>query len=257
MQPSLTLRHPTRRLRATRAAGVEPSAPGGRVGSVYDGAYGRWTLKPSDLVEVWAYRGALGAAATSFAAAVATSAAGAPLPPAAGTAVALVTAGSMVAVTSLIHVYVTPIKRTMQTLALAGAAGVVAVATTHGDVGVPAAVAADSSLVWLVGPSAAAVTGVAIKEGLCYGKREAAALAAMLPVACLAHLSGFVPAPASTAAAVAAATCGLAFASTKLTQAPVEDIGDKSVFEFRGLPAEEQAARLAVVAKRAAFLEDA
>lgn len=256
MQPGLALAHPTRRPHAIRAAGVEPSTRGG-VGAVYDGAYGRWTLEPSDLVEVWAYRGALGAAAASFAAAVATSAAGSPLPPAAGTAAALVTAGSMVAATSLIHVYVTPIKRTMQALTLAGAAGAAAIAMTHGDVGVPAAVAADSSLVWLVGPSAAAVTGVAIKEGLCYGKREAAALAATLPVACLAHLSGFVPAPASTAAAITAATCGLAFAATKLTQAPVEDIGDKSVFEFRGLPAEEQAARLAVVAKRAAFLDEA
>lgn len=228
-----------------RAAGVEPS-PTGRVGSVHDGAYGRWVFEQADFVEVAAYRASLGVAAAGFAAAVAA-------PDAAGTPAAAAVAAGLVAASSLIHIYVTPIKRAIQALAVAGAVGTAAVATTAGAV--PAAVAADPALIWLVGPAAAAATGIGIKEGLCYGKPEAAGLAATLPVACLAHLSGLVPADVDHALAIIAASFAVLFAARKLAQPAVEDLGDKSVFEFRNLNQAEQAARLAVLAKQTAFLD--
>lgn len=229
-----------------RAAGVEPT-PSGAVGSTYDGAYGRWTYTSADAAEVWAYRASLVAAAGGFVAAVAH--------PAVGTPAAVVTAGGLAAATTLIHIYVTPIKRALQALAVAGAVGTAVAAASAGDAGVPAAVAADGSLIWLVGPTAAAATGVAIKEGLCYAKPDAAVLAAALPAACLAHLSGFVPPSVETGLTTLAAATAAVFAARKLVQPPVDDVGDKSVFEFRALPPDEQAARLAALARQAAFLE--
>lgn len=44
-----------------------------------------------------------------------------------------------------------------------------------------------------MGPLFAALTGVAFKEGLCYGKGEAAALFFALPLLLLGHLSGWMP----------------------------------------------------------------
>jgi uncharacterized integral membrane protein len=54
-------------------------------------------------------------------------------------------------------------------------------------------VASHPEAVWLVGPFFAAVTGVAFKEGLCYGKAEAAGLFFVTPALLLGHLTGWVP----------------------------------------------------------------
>ena len=54
-------------------------------------------------------------------------------------------------------------------------------------------VASNPAAVWLVGPFFAAVTGVAFKEGLCYGKAEAAGLFFVTPALLLGHLTGWVP----------------------------------------------------------------
>lgn len=70
-----------------------------------------------------------------------------------------------------------------------------------------------------------------MKEGFCYGKPEAAALALSLPLLLLGHLTQLLP-----PAALQAVMCGAAgsvgvFAARKYTQAVKDDIGDKSVFE--------------------------
>jgi len=54
-------------------------------------------------------------------------------------------------------------------------------------------VASHPAAVWLVGPFFAAVTGVAFKEGLCYGKAEAAGLFFITPLLLLGHLTGWIP----------------------------------------------------------------
>lgn len=79
---------------------------------------------------------------------------------------------------------------------------------------------------------AAPAAGVAIKEGICYGKSEAAGLAVLLPLLCLSHLSGLAPAEVEQTLLVA--VCGVAavFAGRKYSQAIKDDIGDKSVFMY-------------------------
>jgi uncharacterized integral membrane protein len=75
-------------------------------------------------------------------------------------------------------------------------------------------------------------TGVAVKEGLCYGKGEAAALGLLLPLLLLGHLSHLAPAesPAGHVLLVASAVTVAVFAGRKYTQPVKDDIGDKSVF---------------------------
>lgn len=46
----------------------------------------------------------------------------------------------------------------------------------HQGVALPAYVADHRSSLWLIGPFFAAITGLAFKEGICYGKLECAAL---------------------------------------------------------------------------------
>ena len=143
--------------------------------------------------------------------------------------------------------YVTPIKRTMQTLWAAGLLGSLAVAATHDGAPVAAAVYTQKELVWVVGPLFAALTGLCFKEGACYGKPESAALFFLWPALLLGHLAGAPDAAKAPMLAAAAALVTL-FAARKWTQEVKDDIGDKSVFDFLALSPEEQRRREAAIA---------
>ena len=106
--------------------------------------------------------------------------------------------------------------------------------------------------VWLVGPLGAALTGLAFKEGLCYGKPEAGALFFCLPAFLLGHLSGLAPAQLDTGLGLACASLLLLFAGRKFAQPLTDDVGDKSVFEFRALPPAAQAALVERLQREAA-----
>lgn len=70
----------------------------------------------------------------------------------------------MAGVVTLIHIYVTPLKRLLQAMLGAGAAGAAYLAWHNPGVPLPAVVAEDPGTVWLVGPAFAALTGVCFKE---------------------------------------------------------------------------------------------
>lgn len=73
--------------------------------------------------------------------------------------------------------------------------------------------------------------GVAVKEGFCYGKPEAAAIALLLPLLLLGHLTQLLPPAAARVVLCGAAGATGVFAARKYTQAVKDDLGDKSVFE--------------------------
>jgi uncharacterized integral membrane protein len=252
--------HPTRALRplAAVARETDPTTTATPAPVVYQGAYGPWSVEPADIAEVRAYRAGLAVAAGAGAAAVGCAtlpslqAWAATQPDAVNAACGAGLAGFGLSL-SLLHLYVAPLKKVLLGLFGAGTVGAAALAATHPGTGLPALVAASPAAVWAVGPAAAAATGLAIKEGLCYGKAECAILAALLPAASLAHLSGVAPPGLAGALADAAAVTGLLWVARKVTTQPlVEDIGDKSVFTFRDLPPEGQAAVLARLRAEAA-----
>ena len=146
----------------------------------------------------------------------------------------------------LIHIYVTPLKRLLQIFWALGVGGGAWLLLTQDGGSLPEIVATHPWAVWLVGPAFAALTGVSFKEGLCYGKPEAAALTFLIPGLLLGHLSGLLAGqPAEKALAVAVAGLLAVFAGRKWTQRVRDDIGDGSVFAFYKLPEAEQEAVLA------------
>jgi uncharacterized integral membrane protein len=145
--------------------------------------------------------------------------------------------------------YVAPLKRLMQALWAAGALGSLALALTQ-EQPVAAAVYAQPSFVWAVGPLFAAFTGLCFKEGACYGKPESFALFLLWPSLLLGHLAG-APDAAKAPLLAAAAALLTAFAARKFTQAVRDDIGDKTIFEFMALPPAQQEAREAALAAAA------
>jgi uncharacterized integral membrane protein len=162
----------------------------------------------------------------------------------AGTWIAAAGAAGLGGSLLLIHMYVTELKLLLQAFWALGVVGGIYVAATN-EGPLPDYVLANPSSVWLIGPAFAALTGVAVKEGLCYGKKEAFALALLTPALLLAHLSGLVPQVAEQVLAVSETALLLLFAARKYTQPLKEDIGDGSVFLFNAMSPEEQAAKLA------------
>ncbi|XP_066381234.1 uncharacterized protein [Miscanthus floridulus] len=229
-----------------RAVGDGPGAGLPDQATVYNGAYGPWTVEDSDVREVLLYRSGLVTAAASFVAA----ASAAFLPegnPAAGAGAAdlLYAAGASGLGLSLllIHIYVTPIKRFLQALWAAGVLGSLGtylVTARPLDEGLVQYVLEHPAALWFVGPTFAALTGLVFKEGLCYGKLEAGILTFVIPGLLLGHLSGLMDNSTKTTLLGAWMLLFMVFAARKFQQPIKDDIGDKSVFMFNALPEEEK-----------------
>lgn len=139
-----------------------------------------------------------------------------------------------------------PLKRLLQLLWAAGAAGAAFLAATQ-DASVVQFVAANPYAVWLVGPLFASLSGVSFKEGLCYGKPEAALLFGATPVLMLSHLSGAVSEDGQRTMLGVFAVLFSVFAARKYTQPLHEDLGDLSIFQFLAMSEQQQAERLAAL----------
>jgi len=203
----------------------------------YEGMYGRWSVSKADEIEVWSYRVALSLACAGASGVVLGGFTGnedivnpSYFAGASGLGVALV----------LVHMYVTPIKRVMQALYAVGFIGSVGIAASYDGGSLLDFVVEHRSAVWLIGPLFAAFTGLAFKEGACYGKPEAFFLFLMTPIMCLGHLTGLASGEVETFFVATWMLGFLVFAGRKYTQAVKDDIGDKSVFTFRGLKTDEE-----------------
>ena len=235
-------RQRTTSVEATTTAEEEEEAETTKTPLLYDGHYGQWSVSRADEVEVWSYRIALSLSccgALGVAAGCVFGKDGAINPSyfvgASGLGVALV----------LVHMYVTPIKRAMQAMYAVGLVGSVGIAATQsggesGGANVLEFVRDHPSAMWLVGPMFASFTGLAFKEGACYGKPEAFALFLLTPIMCLGHLTGLASGEAETFLVASWMFGFCVFAGRKYTQEVKDDIGDKSVFIFRSLKTDEE-----------------
>ncbi|CAN6485611.1 unnamed protein product [Victoria cruziana] len=231
-----------------QAAG-EGARASGEETVVYQGMYGPWSIDAADIREVILYRSGLVTASASLIIA--------------GSAVFLpdgvfkdfikaytdilyaVGAGGLGLSLLLIHIYVTPIKRTLQAFWVLGAIGSL---VTYLLLAQPAGesltqyVIDQPTAVWFVGPLFAALTGLVFKEGLCYGKVEAGILTFLIPTVLLGHLTGLANDNVKISLLAVWMFFFMIFAARKFTQPIKDDIGDKSVFMFNALPEEEKKA---------------
>ena len=204
------------------------------------GQYCDWRLDAQDASEVWAYRGGLVTCATACVGAAAAHEMGRFQD--AETAAVLADAALGVSLT-LVHVYVKPIKDTMRALWTVGSLGVAWIAL-FGDAPLTEYVCAHRESMLAVGWTFAAFTGLAFKEGMCYGKAEAGALFFAVPIMCLSHLFGASEDARAMGLAVNLALLSV-FAARKFTQEIHADVGDKSVFMLQAMSEPEREVFLA------------
>ncbi|MBA0791724.1 hypothetical protein Gohar_016289 [Gossypium harknessii] len=165
----------------------------------------------------------------------------------------LIGAGGLGLSLYLIHIYITELKRTLQAF---WALGVVGSLATYLALAQPAGenlvqyVIENPMAVWFVGPLFAALTGLVFKEGLCYGKLEAAILTFVIPTLLLGHLTGLMDDGTKLTLLGSWMALFVIFAGRKFTQPIKDDIGDKSVFVFNSLPEDKKEALIEKLEKQ-------
>lgn len=217
----------------------------------YPGMYGEWKIEESDLIEVWMYRICISIFTAAFVSETAMKVLQCDMLN--DNAVCALGAAALGMSLVQIHIYVTPIKRALQSLWLAGVLGSLWILVQYDSSSVLDYVVENRWGVWITGPMFAALTGMAFKEGLCYGKPEAFVLSLLIPIWQLIHLSGIVKDDSVQAGlAVVISILMAVFAGRKYTQPIKDDIGDGSVFKFQKMTDEEQQAVLKQLAEKEA-----
>ena len=200
---------------------------------IYQGQFGPFTIEQSDRREVVIYRAGLCTAAVSFAIATALVIwqADAPLTLSLLTPLyALFWTGLGVSL-FYIHIYVKVLHRLLQGFWLVGGLASAAIALMSSQ---PLAlrVYEQPLLIFGVGFTFAAVTGIFFKEAFCFNRLETKGLTPLVPLLLLGHMSGLMtPGTERVLLMIWAALFGV-FALRKAIQEIPPDIGDKSVFEY-------------------------
>ncbi|KAA3467971.1 integral membrane protein [Gossypium australe] len=260
------------RNRKIKCNAVSESSQGSIDRTVYQGAFGPWTIDPEDVREgmgpkkgirpvdpgIGTDRSGLVTAASSFV--IASSAAFLPdnftlkeIIENNLNLIYLIGAGGLGLSLYLIHIYITELKRTLQAF---WALGVVGSLATYLALAQPAGenlvqyVIENPMAVWFVGPLFAALTGLVFKEGLCYGKLEAGILTFIIPTLLLGHLTGLMDDGTKLTLLGSWMALFVIFAGRKFTQPVKDDIGDKSVFVFNSLPEDKKEALIEKLEKQ-------
>jgi uncharacterized integral membrane protein len=131
-----------------------------------------------------------------------------------------------------IHIYLVPLHRLLQGVWLGGR-GWRLWCCPHGVEGPLAQTVVEMpAVLWGIGFTFVALTGIFFKEAFCFNRLETKLLTPLVPLLLLGHLSGWLPLGAKQGLLAAWAVLFLVFALRKAVQPIVPDIGDKSVFTY-------------------------
>lgn len=130
-----------------------------------------------------------------------------------------------------IHIYLVPLHRVLQGVWLLG--GLASLALSHGIDGPLAQTVVETpAVLWGLGFTFVALTGIFFKEAFCFDRVETKLLTPLVPLLLLGHLFGVLPLVAEQILLAVWAILFLVFALRKAVQPIVPDIGDKSVFAY-------------------------
>lgn len=202
------------------------------VGGPYKGMYGNWELTQGDVDGVTVYRASLLVSAMSTALGVAAINADIGNRALFDALFGVHTVAFGVSLAT-IHIYMSSMHNTLKALYGLGVAGALALlaANVGGDAGLVMSVVEHPALMLAVGWQFVALTGLYIKEAMCFARIEAFALAALVPVITGGHFLGIVKGPLADGALIAFAAFYVFFAVRKFTQPSKDDLGDLSIFQ--------------------------
>jgi uncharacterized integral membrane protein len=129
-----------------------------------------------------------------------------------------------------IHIYLIPLHRTLQLFWGIGTLAFIVLASRPQPFMLM--VYQNPQVIWGLGFTFAALTGIFIKEAFCFNRLEAKGLTVLTPLVLLGHLTQTVPDSVMGYAIDLAAVLMGIFVLRKAFQPIPQDIGDKSVFAY-------------------------
>ncbi|PSR19787.1 hypothetical protein C8255_00890 [filamentous cyanobacterium CCP3] len=200
---------------------------------VYAGQFGDYTITEADRRGVVLYRAGLMVAALTFGAGAAIAL----FFPCNSTLVQAISAlytlfwlGLGLSLVT-IHIYLVPLHRLLQAAWLGG--GAASLVLSHGiDGPLAQTVMQTPAVLWGLGFTFVALTGIFFKEAFCFDRLETKLLTPLVPLLLLGHLAGWLPLRVEQGLLAVWAVLFLVFALRKVVQPIVPDIGDKSVFTY-------------------------
>jgi uncharacterized integral membrane protein len=200
---------------------------------VYQGQFGEFTINRDDRVGVIIYRSGLGVAAASFVAGsgLLLFLGGTPTVLQILTPLFWLFSGGLAVSLLAIHIYLIPLHRLLQVFLLTGTLTAVILAWQTPE---PLALAVYNHPIMLfgVGFTFAALTGIYFKEAFCFNRFETKLLTPLVPILLLGHLAGVLPVGVERGLLAAWNLLFAVFAARKTMQPIPPDIGDKSVFVY-------------------------
>ena len=88
-----------------------------------------------------------------------------------------------------IHIYLSPLHKTLQILWALGSISIVLLGLKFGTTDLLSRLANEPKWIWAIGPLFASLTGVGFKEFFCFRRPEAIGLTLLIPIALLGHLT--------------------------------------------------------------------
>lgn len=209
----------------------------------FNGQFGSWNLTQGDVDDVQVYRSCLLACAGTSAAAIALAlTVGLDAPPRLYDALALLSSIAFGGALQTIHIYARPLHTALKALWALGLAGGITLAispltaTVQADgvaaAGVMLSAYQHPALLLAFGWQFVALTGLFIKEAVCFGRTEALLLIALVPILSGGHFLNVLPMQTEQSGAILFSSLFLLFALRKFTQPATDDIGDMSVFQY-------------------------
>lgn len=199
----------------------------------FEGKFGTWYLTQGDADDVLAYRLCLLTMAISTASMTALALTqGRQIPSQVYDIAALVAAAGFGGALQKIHIYAKPLHKMLKLLwAIGTGSGLVLGLSPLIENGLVETIFDKPTLLLSVGWSLVALTGLFVKEAICFGRLEALLLIALVPALSGGHFIGALPASVEKQGAVLLSVLFVFFALRKFSQPASDDIGDMSVFD--------------------------
>ena len=227
---------------SAQAPQSQPQPPENAISGPIKGMYGNYYITSDDIDEVTRYRLSLTIMSFLQAGGLLLSSSGLSIPQFLPDILFFLSTAAFGVALQNIHIYAKPLHNFLKVLWASGLFGAVVIflkALTLGETMSSYALWHPEAMLAL-GWQFVALTGLFVKEAICYGEKQAYALIAVTPVVCLAHLFGIGDFKQQLSAGFLYASLFIYFCALKLRQSPAEDLGDLSVFQYLATEREKQ-----------------
>ncbi|EME27264.1 uncharacterized protein Gasu_51230 [Galdieria sulphuraria] len=198
----------------------------------FPGRFGKWYLTERDVFEVWCYRGSLGVSSLCLGISLVLANFFPDIPHRFLDLSIWLSTLSLYVALWYVHIYAKVLKQTLQILWFVGVVGMLFVQFSSESNGLVLETVKHPSSLLFSGWTLIAFSGLLFKEAFCYRQYEAILLTFMVPALSIGHFLSLLSAETANILSFFTSLSYIYFVVRKFSSPVVNDLGDKSIFEF-------------------------